>query len=62
MVDNDCTCKKSELTPGTAEVYVVPAPHTGTIQYVKGTIICLTSINHKQKNRFFINNLFSRCV
>ena len=23
---------------------------TGTIQYVKGTMICLTSINHQQKN------------
>ena len=27
MVDNDCTCEKSEITPGAPGRVVVPAPH-----------------------------------
>ena len=38
---------------------------TGTIQYVKGTIIYLTSINHQQKNYkiLFLSTIFFKmCV
>jgi hypothetical protein len=45
MVDNDCTCKKSGLTPGTPEVYVVPAPHMALHRVINDYQITVEVVN-----------------
>ena len=51
MVDNDCTCKKSELTPGVPEVYVVPAPHMVPHRVTQRLSNYCRSRKRRKKNR-----------
>jgi hypothetical protein len=51
MVDSDCTFKKSGLTPGTPEVYVVPAPHMAPHRVTQQLSNYCRSRKRRKKNR-----------